>query len=94
MDRQAPRGTWDFRRAMSIRVLQFCAATVAVSVLLSGVLNADVAKTAVMSAFTLAGAVVATYLGTAVTHDYVNRPRPPTEPIAKPPVLAKDDAIG
>lgn len=92
MDRQAPRGTWDFRRAMSIRVLQFCAATVAVSVVLSGVLNAEVAKTAVMSAFTLAGAVVATYLGTAVTHDYVNRPKPP-EPIVKPPVLAKDEAL-
>lgn len=89
-----PRGTWDFRRRMSVRTLQFCAVIIVMS-LLSPFVNADIAKTAIVSAFTLAGTIVGAYLGVATANDYLSRPRPtvisgPT----KPPVTAKDEEIG
>lgn len=89
-----PRGTWDFRRRMSVRTLQFCAVIIVVS-LLSPFVNADIAKTAIVSAFTLAGTIVGAYLGVATANDYLSRPRSmvisgPT----KPPVTTKDEEIG
>lgn len=91
-----PRGTWDFRRRMSVRTLQFCAVIIVMS-LLSPFVNADIAKTAIVSAFTLAGTIVGAYLGVATANDYLSRPRPvapvPSAPV-KPPVTAKDEEIG
>lgn len=94
MDLGAPRGTWDFRRRMSVQALYFCAG-MAVGALVIPWINPDVAKTAITSAFMLAGAVVGAYLGVATTHDYLHRPAPaPAAPPKPPPVQAKDDEIG
>jgi hypothetical protein len=91
--RDAPRGTWDFRRSLAVRTLEFCAGYSGLALVLSGWIGPEVAKTAITSAFTLAGAVTATYLGAATTHDYLHRPKPEVPP-AKPPVQARDEAIG
>ena len=88
----APRGNWDFRRKLSVQTLQFCAAVVVVALLLPWI-DADVAKTAVMSAFTLAGAVVGTYVTAATTHDYLHRLPAPDSPPKPPPVQAKDEVL-
>ena len=90
MDRAAPRGTWDFRRGLAVRGLQYCAGVVAASLLLP--INPDVAKTAITSAFTLSGAIFAAYLGAATTHDYLHRPS--ADPPKPPPVKATDEPIG
>lgn len=81
----APRGTWEFRRNLTIRTLQFCAAVVLLCIL-SPFVNHEIAQTAVTSSFTLAGAVVMSYLGAAVANDHLQRPRSPK--------LAKDEEIG
>lgn len=90
-----PRGTWDFRRKMSVRTLQFCAGIILVS-LLSPFVNPDIAKTAIVSAFTLAGTIVGAYLGVATVNDHLSRPRPavPLAPTGRPPVAARDEEIG
>lgn len=90
-----PRGSWDFRRRMSVRALQFCAGIIVVS-LLSPFVNPDIAKTAIVSAFTLAGTIIGAYLGVATVNDHLSRPRPvaTTPMVVKPPVVAKDEEIG
>ena len=91
MDKAAPRGTWDFRRGLAVRGLQYSAGVVAAALILP--LNPDVAKTAITSAYTFAGAIIAAYLGTATTSDYLHR-SPPADPPKPPPVKAPDGAIG
>ncbi|HTH15738.1 MAG TPA: hypothetical protein VL974_03730 [Magnetospirillum sp.] len=77
-----------------MRTLQFCAGVVIGSLVLPWV-NSEVAKTAVMSAFTLAGTVVAAYVTAATTHDYLHRATAPASsaPPKPPPVQAKDEVL-
>jgi hypothetical protein len=91
----SPRGTWDFRRQMAVRILQFCAGIVIAALVLPWV-NADVAGKVVMSAFTLAGVIASAYLGAATTHDVLSRPAPSAitpSPPKPPPAPAKDAVI-
>ena len=86
-----PRGTWDMRRQMAVRTLEYCGAFALIALVFPWI-DKEVAKTGVTSAFFLAGSVVGAYLGAATTHDYLHRQ--PADPPKPPPVKAVDEPIG
>lgn len=68
MDRNEGKQPWNFRRKVVISTLLFCA-FVALTALFKSTLDTDVATSALSSAFTLAGAVIGSYVFGAVWHD-------------------------
>ena len=68
MNRNKGQKPWSFRRKIVISTLIFCAITVIAAL----TKDTTVAEAAVSSAFTLAGAVIGSYIFGAVWHDRDN----------------------